>query len=59
MFSPETLRRLVAILDAERDVNRPLVIGSYTRVPILVTGTIGRGQPVRREPRSSTAHRPR
>ena len=41
VFSSETLRRLGGILDAERDVNRPLVMGSYTRVPILVMGTIG------------------
>ncbi|MCY7399452.1 MAG: putative baseplate assembly protein [Nocardioides sp.] len=41
VFSPDALKRLAATFDAERDVNRPLVMSSYARVPITCAGTIG------------------
>lgn len=41
VFSPDALRRLATTFDAERDVNRPLVMGSCARVPITFAGTIG------------------
>lgn len=40
VFSTETLKRLGSTLDAQRDVNRPLVMSSYTRVPITFAGTV-------------------
>ncbi len=41
VFSTDALQRLSATFDAERDVNRPLVMSSYARVPISVDGTVG------------------
>lgn len=39
-FSTEGLQRLAATLDAERDTNRPLRIGNFERVAILVAATL-------------------
>lgn len=41
VFSPDALQRLAATFDAERDVNRPLAMSSYARVPITFAGTVG------------------
>jgi Baseplate J-like protein len=39
-FSPAALARIAAILDSERDVNRPLLLGTYNPVAIRVEAQV-------------------
>jgi uncharacterized phage protein gp47/JayE len=40
VFSPDTLSRLHAGLDAQRDPNHPLMLDNFVRVPLVIAATV-------------------